>query len=284
MKVYRNISDIEPGKKSVVTVGTFDGFHLGHQSILEKIEEIARQNPGLSTTIVTFDPHPKKVVGNKTGVDIKILTTTEEKLQIFAEAQVDRTIVIHFTPAFASFSSAEFIEDVLVKKLSVKEMVIGYDHHFGRNREGGIEELKQMGSQWGFSVHQVPQLEKDGQLVSSTFTRKLIEEGDVENAAFFMGRPYMVHGTVKRGDGRGKQMGFPTANIEVDHADKLIPARGVYAVDVQVDEAMYKAMMNIGVRPTFDLEYLTLEAHLFNFGDLLYGKHISVYFKNYIML
>ena len=282
MKVYRNISEIDSGKKSVVTVGTFDGFHLGHQSILEKIRNIARQKPGLQTTIITFDPHPKKVVGNKAGADIKILTTTKEKLQIFAEAQVDRTVVIHFTPAFASLSSAEFIEDILVRKLSVNEMVIGYDHHFGRNREGGIEELKLMGERWQFTVHQVPQLEKDGQLISSTLIRKLIQEGNVEKAAHFMGRPYTIHGTVIKGDGRGRLMGFPTANIEVDHEDKLVPARGVYAVDVQVEDKIYKAMMNIGIRPTFDLEYLTLEVHLFKFDDFLYEKELKISFKKFI--
>lgn len=282
MKTYHDISEITPGERSVVTVGTFDGFHLGHQSILEQIREIARQHPGLLTTIITFDPHPKKIVGDPAKIDVRVLTTTREKLQIFKDAGIDQTLVIRFTSGFAGLSSAEFIRNFLVEKLAVAEMVIGYDHQFGRNREGGIEELNKMGTEYGFGVHQVSQFEKDGTLISSTLIRQLIMNGDVEKAAYFMGRPYTIHGIVKKGDGRGRQMGFPTANIEVDHPDKLIPGRGVYAVDVMVDGQLYKAMMNIGIRPTFDLEYLTLEAHLFNFKDLLYEKEIEVQFKKFI--
>lgn len=280
MKVYRNISEIKTPGESVATVGTFDGFHLGHQSILEKIKQIAAAK-NLLSTIVTFDPHPKKVLGNNAG-EVSILTTTEEKLRIFREAQIDQVAVIPFSREFALTPAAEFVRKILVEKLAVKEMVIGHDHHFGRNRQGGLEELQQLGKEWQFSVSRVPGFSLNGELISSSLIRKLLEAGEVEKAARYMGRPYSLFGVVVKGDGRGKKMGFPTANIDPHHEDKLIPARGVYAVDVVMENLLYKGMMNIGTRPTFEFDSLTLEVHIFNFDAQIYGKPLEVRFKKFI--
>lgn len=280
MRIYRDIAEIKGAEKSVVTVGTFDGFHLGHQSILEQIKEIAAGN-GLKSTIVTFEPHPRKVLGNSNG-GINILTTLDEKLRIFREAQIDQVLIIPFTREFAKISPAEFVENILVEKLSAKEIVIGHDHHFGRNREGGYAELQRLGKLFDFSVHQVPEYRQNGELISSSLIRNLLESGNVEKAAEYMGRPYAIFGTVIRGNGRGREIGFPTANLEVDHEDKLIPAEGVYAVDVLLKEAVYKGMMNIGRRPTFDFDSLTLEVHIFNFSAYIYGEILEIRFKKYI--
>lgn len=280
MRIYRDITEIDRTEKSVVTVGTFDGFHLGHQSILEQIKQIAAGN-GFKSTIVTFEPHPRKVLGNSNG-GISILTTLEEKLRIFREAQIDQVLIIPFTREFAKISPAEFVQNILVEKLSAKEIVIGHDHHFGRNREGGIAELQRLGKLFNFCVQQVPEYRQNGELISSSLIRSLLESGNVEKAAAFMGRPYAIFGTVIRGNGRGREIGFPTANLEVDHEDKLIPAEGVYAVDVLLNGAVYKGMMNIGRRPTFDFDSLTLEVHIFNFSAYIYGEILEVRFKKYI--
>lgn len=280
MRIYRDIAEIDNTEKSVVTVGTFDGFHLGHQSILEQIKQIAANN-GLKSTIITFEPHPRKVLGNSNG-GINILTTLEEKLRIFREAQIDQVLIIPFTREFAKISSTEFVQNILVEKLGAEEIVIGHDHHFGRNREGGFAELQRLGKLFNFSVQQVPEYRQNGELISSSLIRGLLESGNVEKAAAYMGRPYAIFGTVIRGNGRGREIGFPTANLEVDHEAKLIPAEGVYAVDVFLNGAVYKGMMNIGRRPTFDFDSLTLEVHIFNFDAYIYGKILEVRFKKYI--
>ena len=279
MQVIRDLSTLSPGGRSAITVGTFDGFHLGHRAILDALRDAAAPN-GLTPTIVTFDPHPRKVVG-KPGQPVVLLTTTREKLAIFEEAGIARCVVIPFSREFAALSSEAFIA-LLHERLHIGAMVIGYDHHFGKNREGGIEQLEALGARHGFGVAQVPPLQIDGEPVSSTRIRRCLEDGDAAGAARLLGRPYALTGTVVRGDQRGQTMGFPTANLEIDDADKLIPARGVYAVDVTVGAARYRGMMNIGVRPTFDFDRLTLEVHLFNFSASLYGEELTVFFRQYI--
>ncbi|RMH87322.1 MAG: bifunctional riboflavin kinase/FAD synthetase [Calditrichaeota bacterium] len=281
MRVYCTLTDIEHPDPSAVTVGTFDGFHLGHQAIISRLKEVARGN-GLSTTVVTFDPHPRKVVGNPHNHPIRLLTTTEEKLRLFEQTGVDQVVIIPFTREFAALSAEEFIRQVLLERLKAREIVIGYDHHFGRRREGSFELLKALGDQMGFGVHQVPPLVLNGQAVSSSMIRQLVEAGKVEEAARWMGRPYALAGMVERGAGRGRQIGFPTANIRVDDEDKLIPARGVYAVDMVVEGKVRPGMMNIGVRPTFGFDALTLEVHVFNFNAWLYDKRVEVRFKKFI--
>ncbi len=281
MKIIRNISDIRSDRESALTVGTFDGVHLGHQSILSRLFELADRH-GYRSTIVTFEPHPRKVLGKPGNASLGLLTTIEEKLTLFESLGLEQIVIIPFTREFAAKSAEEFVKEILLERLRVKEMVIGHDHHFGRNREGTFEKLEQLGRKYGFRVYQVPPLEIDGQVVSSSAIRQLIVEGNMKMANKFLGRNYTLSGTVVHGDGRGKQIGFPTANLEVTDHDKLIPARGVYAVDVMLDSQFYRGMMNIGVRPTFDHDSLTLEVHLFNFNASIYGKTLAVKFKKYI--
>lgn len=278
MKIYQSIAELPSPVPSVISVGTFDGFHLGHQSILEKMKALARADQ-LTTTLVTFEPHPRKVL---TGQPVSILTTLREKLQIFEELGIDQTLVIGFTREFAAKTSREFVADVLVRRLGVRDIVIGHDHHFGRNREGSYENLALLGREFGFTPHQVAPMKKNGEVVSSTRIRELVKSGEVEKAAVFLGRHYRIHATVQSGSGRGRELGFPTANLAVDDPDKLLPARGVYAVDVIYSGQTYKGMMNIGMRPTFEYDHLTLEVHLFNFIGLLYNELLEVRFKNFI--
>lgn len=281
MKIIRNIADIQADRESAVTVGTFDGVHLGHQSILNRLFELAGQH-GYRSTIVTFEPHPRKVLGKPGNTSLGLLTTIDEKLNLFEELGLEQIVIIPFTREFAAKSAEEFVKEILLDRLRVQEMVIGHDHHFGRNREGTFEKLKELGGKYGFRVYQVPPLEIDGQVVSSSAIRKLISEGKMELVHKFLGRNYSLSGTVVHGDGRGKEIGFPTANLQVTDSDKMIPAKGVYAVDVQLHSQIYRGMMNIGVRPTFDHDSLTLEVHLFNFNASIYGEALTVKFKRYI--
>lgn len=280
MKVFRDIAEIANAAPAAVTVGTFDGFHRGHQRILEKIEAVSAADQ-LLKTVVTFEPHPRKIVG-KPGTTVNILTTLTEKLDIFESAGIDTVLVIPFTRAFAAMSSEDFVKTILVDRLGVREMVVGYDHHFGKNREGSFELLGGLGEQHGFRVHQVPPFRIDEVAASSSLIRRFIESGEVDRAAHFLGRHYRLHALVVEGNKRGREIGYPTANLKVDHPDKLIPANGVYAVDVKVSGEIFRGMMNIGYRPTFDIDRLTLEVHLFNFDAWLYGHTIEVRFKAYI--
>ena len=278
MRIIEDIETIGQPLPSVLTVGTYDGFHLGHQSVLDLMKKIALKNK-LQTVVVTFEPHPRKVL---TGESVPILTTLREKLQIFDNNRIDLTVVIPFTLSFARLSSREFVQQILVEHLAVKEIVIGYDHHFGRNREGGFENLQQMGKELGFGAHQASPVTHDDDPVSSTRIRHLVEAGEMQSAASLLGHLYGVFGTVVRGNGRGRTLGYPTANILLDDPDKLIPRQGVYAVDVHTADGHYKGMMNIGTRPTFDYDRLTLEVHLFNFRGSLYNQVIEVRLKQFI--
>lgn len=281
MTVIRDISNIHQMGNSAITVGTFDGVHLGHQTILDLVKKNARER-NLLSTVVTFDPHPKKVVGKDKGWDVRILTTTDEKVAVLKTLGIDQVVVIPFSLEFARLSSREFVKTILLDKLQVKAMVVGYDHQFGRNREGGFDELQMLGKALGFSVEQVAQFVKDETPISSTIIRQLLSEGKISEANNLMGRQYEITGTVVHGEKRGGQIGFPTANVQPLDADKVLPAKGVYAIDATVGTQQYKGMMNIGVRPTFDIDSLTLEAHLFNFNDSLYEKQVTIHFKAFV--
>ncbi|MEL6821428.1 MAG: bifunctional riboflavin kinase/FAD synthetase [Calditrichota bacterium] len=280
MKVYRQLTEIEPGKGSAVTVGTFDGFHPGHLAILKALFEKAADSD-LRRVLVTFHPHPRKVVGNPENPP-KLLNSTDEKIAMAAEAGIDELLIIPFTKEFAAHSSEEFVRNILLEKLNVQQMIVGYDHHFGRNREGSFEALQGLAEKYGFHVQQVDAQEQGGEVFSSSLVRNLLSEGNIAEANRYLGYKYRLRGTVIRGDGRGKGIGFPTANMVIDDPDKLIPARGVYVVEVGVENVLYDGMMNIGVRPTFEYDFLTLEANLFNFNDNLYERAIEVRLHHFI--
>ncbi len=272
------LDDTERQPESVVTVGTFDGVHEGHKYLISKVVEKARKHGGRSV-VVSFDPHPREILSS--GEDkIRLLTTLEERSEILGELGIDELIIIPFDRDFSLLTAEEFIRDIIFKKIGVSEFVIGYDHQFGRNREGTIETVQKLAREHRFEVHICEAHEVDKITVSSTTVRKaLADKGDVQLARNFLGRPYRLKGYVTHGDKRGKQLGFPTANIRPVSSRKIIPYRGVYAVDVEIDGDIRRAMMNIGYRPTFDEEQRqTLEAHIFDFDQEIYGRRVTVYF------
>lgn len=271
------LKDAERVPNSVVTVGTFDGVHAGHRAIIDKVVEKAKKRDARSV-LVTFDPHPRNII-NPGDAGIKLLTTLQERSEILQELGIDTMIVIPFDRDFSLLSSEEFVRDIIHKKIGVSEFVIGYDHQFGRNREGTIETIEELGEELGFDSYVVSKREVGDRTVSSTAIRNAIsEDGDVEEAARLLQRPYRLNGTVVHGDKRGKEIGFPTANIKPEHVNKIIPQNGVYAVNIRIDEAWYDGMMNIGVRPTFEGTAQTLEVHIFDFDEEIYGKEIQVRF------
>ncbi|NIV12437.1 MAG: bifunctional riboflavin kinase/FAD synthetase [Aliifodinibius sp.] len=271
------LDNVEREENTVLTVGTFDGVHAGHRAIIDTVVAKANERGGRSV-LVTFDPHPRNII-NPGDDGIKLLTTLEERCEILEELGIDRMIVIPFDRDFSLLSSEEFIRDVIHKKIGVSEFVIGYDHHFGRNREGTIETIEKLGAELGFDSYVVSKHEVGEKTVSSTAIRNAIsKDGNIEQATDFLQRPYRLNGTVVHGDKRGKAIGFPTANIKPEHVNKIIPKEGVYAVKVRINGDWFNGMMNIGTRPTFDGEQQTLEVHLFNFETDIYGKEVQVRF------
>ncbi|MDZ7693398.1 MAG: bifunctional riboflavin kinase/FAD synthetase [Balneolaceae bacterium] len=272
------LDDVERESNSVVTVGTFDGVHKGHRVLMETVLRKAEERKARSV-IVTFDPHPRDIIspGEK---GIKLLTTLRERCEILKDLGIDKMVVIPFDRDFSLLSSEEFVKDIIHKKIGVGEFVIGYDHHFGRNREGTIETIERLGNELGFDSYVVSKQEVGDKTVSSTAIRKaLSEDGNTELATDLLGRYYMLNGTVIHGDKRGKKIGYPTANLKPEHPNKIIPKDGVYAVKVRVDNEWYKGMMNIGTRPTFeDKEKRALEVHIFDFDQEIYGKAVQVRF------
>lgn len=280
MKRETGLEEIVRDPRSVVTVGTFDGVHLGHQAVLRYLLERARVRSGPSVA-VTFDPHPREVVH---GAAVPLLTTVDERAEVFESLGLDRFIVIPFTRDFAALPAEAFVEDVLVGRIGVQEVVIGYDHAFGRDREGDARLLERLGRRHGFTVDVIPAQVEAEHVVSSTEIRSLlVDRGDVREAARRLGRAYGLGGTVVAGDARGRTIGFPTANLAVDHPRKVVPRTGVYAVRARVEGGRtYGGMMNIGVRPTFGGDTLRLEAHLFDFEGDLYGRALRIEFVDRI--
>jgi riboflavin kinase/FMN adenylyltransferase len=264
--------------RSMVTVGTFDGVHRGHQHIIRYLIERAQQR-NLQSVVITFDPHPREVV---TGEPVPLLTTLDERADVMAKLGLDRLVVIPFTPDFSKWSSEAFIEHLLVERVGLAEVVVGYDHGFGHNREGNHDTLAQLGTQFGFSVHVIPAQTVGEVVVSSTKVRNaLVESGDVAEAYRLLGWYYTLSGTVVHGDQRGRTIGFPTANLVPIHPRKILPREGVYAVQVTHPSTgrTYGGMMNLGWRPTLsDGKKQTLEVNLFDFSGDLYGDTLRVAF------
>jgi riboflavin kinase/FMN adenylyltransferase len=275
MIVARTLEEIAFDRNSVVTVGTFDGVHRGHVAIIGELTGRARARKARSV-VVTFDPHPKEVVG--TG-PVYLLASLEERLEAFRALGVDLAFVIAFTYEFSRQTSTEFFERYIVRGVGLSEVIVGHDHMFGRDREAGFEELRALGSKDGFVPSAVEAVTVEGKIVSSSAIRRLLGEGNVDEAGALLGRPYRVRGVVVRGDGRGRTIGIPTANVEQDFARKLIPANGVYAVRVRTMGQERGGMLNIGVRPTFGASGArTMEVHLFSWDADLYGQPIEVEF------
>ncbi|MCA6073318.1 bifunctional riboflavin kinase/FAD synthetase [Fulvivirga sedimenti] len=276
MKIYHGIEDFKPLRNAVVTSGTFDGVHLGHQQILKRLREVAGKVDG-ETVLITFWPHPRLVLFPDQK-DLLLLNTFEEKAALLREFGIEHLLRIPFTREFSKMSSDEFIRKILVDTIGTKKLVIGYDHKFGKNREGSFEHLKQHAPEYGFEVEEIPRHEVDHLVVSSTKIRHALLEGDMDTATELLGRPYGISGRVVRGQKIGRILGFPTANIEIDHANKLIPSFGAYAVKVMYEGTAYNGMMNIGMRPTVGGTTRTLEVNIFDFDRDIYGDTLNLQF------
>jgi riboflavin kinase / FMN adenylyltransferase len=266
----------------VVTIGTFDGVHLGHQQVIARLNDFAHKHDGESV-IFTFSPHPRLVTSPGEG-NLRLLTTQEEKQALFAESGTDHLIVYPFTKEFSQLTYAQFVEEILVKKMQTHCLVVGYDHRFGKNREGGYKYLQQCAQRFGFIIEKLEPLLIDQSNVSSTRIREALENGDVEQANRLLGYRYTLHGHVVEGHRVGRQIGFPTANIEASDPNKLIPGYGVYAVEVIVSGKIYGGMLNIGTRPTFNrnADNRSIEVHIFDFSDDLYNKEVALVFAGRI--
>lgn len=228
--------------------------------------------------MVTFDPHPRTIIQSKSD-GIKLLTTLRERAEVLNTIGVDELVVIPFTRDFSLLSSEQFVKDVIFEKIGISEFVIGYDHHFGKDRSGTIDTLQKLSPELGFDVQVVSKKEMGETTISSTVIRKAImDHGDMNGAAALLGRPYMLNALVIHGDERGRTIGFPTANLQPEHPDKALPKNGIYAVKIRVDDVWYHGMMNIGVRPTFDGQRKSLEVNIFDFNQMIYGKTVQIRF------
>ena len=275
MKVYRDIEDFQPGSHTVLTCGTFDGVHKGHKKILDRIVDIARSRQG-DAVLLTFWPHPRIVLDP--AYDLRLLSSFEEKIKLLEDAGIDQLVIVPFSRTFSNLSAEEYIKEVLVRNLATKTIVIGYDHRFGKNRAGGLEDLQRFSKDYHFEVEEISKQEIDDIVVSSTMVREHLLQGDIHVANDLLGRSYALEGVVIKGDQRGRQLGFPTANIQVNTPHKLIPADGSYAVLVSIDGILHKGMLNIGFRPTVDGDTRSIEVNIFNFDEDIYGRQIVVQF------
>ena len=276
MEVIRDLKLFPKLTNAVVTSGTFDGVHVGHQKILKRLVENARQIGGKSV-VITFWPHPRHVLSDERDKLVFLLTSIEERIELLRKFEVDYLLIIPFTPAFANLTSSQFISEILVNTIGTKKLVIGYDHRFGKNREGSFEYLNENAPHFGFEVEEIPREDVDHVGVSSTKIRKALEAGDIDTANKYLGYFYRLTGTVSEGEKLGRTIGFPTANLEILEPLKLIPARGVYAVYGKVKGRKLKGMLNIGVRPTVGGNLnQTIETNFFDFDQDIYHQELQL--------
>ncbi len=276
MKIYHNLDDFNKLTYAVVTSGTFDGVHLGHLKILNRLKEIASRNGG-ETVVITFWPHPRFVL-YPADTKLKLLNTFEERIELIKQQGIQHLLRIPFTKEFSNISSSDFIRNILVEKIGTRKLVIGYDHHFGKNREGSFEQLRLNGPRFGFEVEEIPRQELEHVAISSTKIRQALETGDVETSQHLLGRPFSLSGRVVQGEKLGRMLGFPTANLDLDSHYKLIPADGIYAVLVNHESTIYQGMLYIGQRPTVGGVHQTIEVNIFDFDRNIYGENLSVQF------
>ena len=276
MKVFTSIPDYPFENKSIVTIGTFDGVHLGHRVILKRMKEIAKKTKGKSV-LLTFSPHPRHVL-HKDNQDMKLITTLQEKQDLINQAGLDNLVIHEFTKKFSRIKPVNFVRDILVEQLNVHTLVIGYDHHFGRNREGSIQELTTLADLYDFNIEKIDPQYFEDVTVSSSKIRKLIEKGEMVKAKQYLGYEFMLNGKVIKGNFLGKTINFPTANIVVENKWKILPADGVYAVKIVLEPKEYKGMMNIGQKPTVGGNDKSLEVNIFDFNQDIYGKGIEIRF------
>lgn len=280
MRVYNNINEFTAVNNAVVTIGTFDGVHIGHQKIIAGIKELA-DSIGGETVILTFFPHPRMIL-NPEDESIKLITTMAEKAELMERLGVDHLIITPFSRDFSNQTAEDYIRDVLVEKIGTKKIVIGYDHRFGKDRQGGLQDLQRLGPVYGFDVIEIPEQDINEVAISSTRIRAALLSGDISLANTCLGHPFFITGSVVRGDQIGRQIGYPTANIVVEEKYKLIPSDGIFAVTVIIVNQKYKGMAYIGTRPTVNGLTRNIEVNIFDFSEDIYNQTIRMEFHHYI--
>lgn len=273
MEIIHSIFDFNPTQKTFVTIGTFDGVHIGHQKIVKKLVREAKE-AGKKSVLLTFFPHPRMVL--QKDVSIKLINTIDERAKLLAKTGLDYLIIHPFSKEFSRLTALDFVRDILVNQLNISKLIIGYDHHFGKNREGNIEQLTEYSHLYDFTVEEIPAQDIDDVSVSSTKVRRALANGELKTANKYLGYNFSVFGKVVNGKQLGGKIGFPTANINVSEDYKLIPKTGVYVVKSSIENSITYGMMNIGNRPTVDGDYQTIEVNFFDFKDDLYGKELNI--------
>jgi riboflavin kinase/FMN adenylyltransferase len=279
LKLFHSINDFQSTKKTILTLGTFDGVHIGHKKILERITQNT-ENGKYESLVLTFFPHPRMVLQEKS--EIKLLNTISEKTRLLEETGIENLIIHPFDENFSRLTAEEFVHSILVDKFKIQKIIIGHDHRFGRNRTANIDDLIAFGAEYGFEVEQISAKEIQDVSVSSTKIRKALNEGNMTLANEYLGYNYFLSGEVVKGKQLGRTIGFPTANIQIDEDYKLIPKNGVYAVKAIIEQKEVFGMMNIGFNPTVNGEKQTIEVHLFDFDADIYGQKIAVSLLHYL--
>ena len=289
MKVYNHLDEFNKINNAVVTIGTFDGVHVGHRKIISRLTEVAKQTNGESV-ILTFFPHPRMII-NPEDVNLKLITTINEKAKLLEQLGVDHLIITPFTRDFSNLSAETYIQKVLVDKIGTKKIIIGYDHHFGKDREGNLNQLQQFAPVYGYGVEEIPEQDIHDIAVSSTQVRQALKKGDVQTANDFLGYPFSLFGQVIKGDQIGRTLGFPTANLLIEEAYKLIPCDGIYAVNIKLHSnshisnltsQVYKGMAYIGNRPTINGMSRNIEVNIFDFNQDIYRQYLTMEFIHFI--
>ena len=281
MLIHRDTNNLDISGGTTITIGTFDGVHLGHRKLLNRLREASLEN-GTESLVFTFSPHPRHVLFPDQK-DLRLLSTNEERAVLIREQGITHLLEYPFTKEFSQIDPKEYVEKILMDQLSMKKIIIGYDHRFGRNRSGSIVLIKELSTELGFDVEEISAQEVDSINISSTRIRQYLLEGKIESARSLLGYDYFFSGTVAEGKKLGRQIGFPTANLSEIDTHKLIPANGVYAVIAELNGIKRKAMMNIGVNPTTDQDnQLKIEINIFDFGEDIYGKQLTIQVKDFI--
>ncbi len=277
MKIYSDPEDYN-GNNTVVTIGMFDGVHAGHRKLLDYVMKVSEEE-SLSSTVITFWPHPRMVL-NKDGENLQFITTIDEKVRLISQQEISQIFMLRFTKEFANLTAEDFIVKVLLDKLKMKHLVVGYNHRFGRDRLSDYSEYLKLGSKYGFKISKVDAEYDDDAEISSTAIRELLKKGDVSTANKLLGYPFNIFGTVKGGQKLGRKLGYPTANIQPNEPYKLIPGKGVYACFLNVIGKKYCGMLNVGVRPTVttNQDDLTIEVHILDFNQDIYSEEVTVTF------
>ena len=273
MKIIRSIAAFNSSEKTIVTIGTFDGIHIGHQKILKDLIRTAKKE-NKKSVLLTFFPHPRMVL--QKDVSIRLINTIEEKSSLLEKMGLDYLIIHPFSQEFSRLSALDFVRNILVNQLNTSRLIIGYDHHFGKNREGNIHQLREYSLLYDFEVEEIPAQDIDNVSVSSTKIRTALKEGRLKTANNYLGYNYMLNGTIVNGKKLGVKIGFPTANLDIKEPYKLIPKTGVYIIKTIIDAVLYTGMMNIGFNPTVKGKCQTIEAHLFDFNKDLYGRKVTI--------